>query len=263
MTSVTVPACLAHVSGLRHSSRTPMRSSASVASVSIETVAWPSRTMPAPHPTPWKSATASSRNLTACSRTPSLTRSASTSLRTSSLSAFAPFHMSVTSLGTRGPSPFVAASMSASRNTGPDALAACFTTAGALSLSIVRSAATHLGRCAGCPVAISSHSPTSVLRTVTAGSTWSSSKGSRNSSRSDGSLRITSSASCFSELVFAGASVASLAPLRSSTAWSLAHVDGAAADWPLPDAPQEREARGIVAVGDPRPHERRPSLCDG
>ena len=57
--------------------------------------------------------------------------------------------------------------------------------------------------------------------------------------------------------------MASLAPLRSSTAWSLAHVDGAAADWPLPDAPPEREARGIVAVGDPRPHERRPSLCDG
>ena len=58
--------------------------------------------------------------------------------------------------------------------------------------------------------------------------------------------------------------MASLAPLRSSTAWSLAHVDSlAAADWPLPDAPPEREARGIVAVGDPRPHERRPSLCDG
>ena len=46
--------------------------------------------------------------------------------------------------------------------------------------------------------------------------------------------------------------MASLAPLRSSTAWSLAHVDSlAAADWPLPDAPPEREARGIVAVGDP------------
>ena len=52
--------------------------------------------------------------------------------------------------------------------------------------------------------------------------------------------------------------MASLAPLRSSTAWSLAHVDSlAAADWPLPDAPPEREARGIVL----RPHERRPLFC--
>ena len=197
MTSVTVPACAAHVSGLRHSSRTPMRSSASVARASSETVAWPSRTIPAPHSRPWKSTTASSRNLTACIRTPSLTRSASTSLRTSSFSALAAVHMSVTSLGTRGPSPFVAASMSASRNTGPEAFAACFTTAGAASLSNARSVAMHLARCCGFPVAISSHRLTSVLRTAAAGSTWSSNKGSRNSPSSDGSLRITSSASCF------------------------------------------------------------------
>mmetsp|Transcript_9110 Transcript_9110/g.22440 ORF Transcript_9110/g.22440 Transcript_9110/m.22440 type:complete len:238 (+) Transcript_9110:82-795(+) len=224
MTRVSVPDCLAHTSGLRHSRRTPRRLSASVASASRESVWCVCDTTPALHSRPWNKRMTCSRNFTACMRTPSLVRSASMSARTSSWMPRAARHISATCAGTPGPPPRVAAWMSAWRKMAAPLFTAVLTTIGTASLSSVRTAPTHGAMCSGWLTAICSHMTATILRTAVWGSTCSSSKGCRKTCSRLGSLRSTSSCSALRCAVAVAASVASLALLSNSTACECAQL---------------------------------------
>ena len=163
---------------------------------------------------------------------------------TSSIIKRASFHVSLTSLGTRGPSPLSAVSTRASLKIAAEAFTAALTTAGVGSWSNAVAHDAHEAIWRDASPAMRSLNPAIVLRTAALGSTRISNSAGANSSRRPGSLSRTSSASSFSLAHLPLASPESFASFSAVTACSCVQDDG------VPPPPFARDAAAPLPRDD-------------